>query len=110
MDYINAISGYKIDFVKQPYQYVIPNEIPFTGEEWNIVNNEVDAMVNKGAIVETIHEPGDFISTLFIVPKPNNKVRPVVNLRFLNQFVCYNHFKQETFNVVLDLVQRNYFY
>lgn len=63
--------------------------------------------MKKGAVVETEHEQGEFISTLFIVPKPNGKVRPVINLRYLNQFVCYNHFKQETFSVVLDLIQRN---
>ncbi|MCG8094339.1 MAG: hypothetical protein JAZ17_12090 [Candidatus Thiodiazotropha endolucinida] len=63
--------------------------------------------MSKGAIVPSDNEPGQFISTLFIVPKPNGKFRPVINLKHLNQFVYYEHFKQETFTVVLDLVQRN---
>ncbi|WAR20011.1 hypothetical protein MAR_001849 [Mya arenaria] len=37
---INAVSGYKIDFVKQPYQGKVPNEIPFDGDKWEIVNDE----------------------------------------------------------------------
>ncbi|WAR08375.1 NOX3-like protein [Mya arenaria] len=88
----------------------VPNEILFDGEKWKIVNDEVNSLLDKVAIVETVHESEEFIATLFIVPKPNNKFRPVINLRFLNKFVCYNHFKQETFNVVLDLVQRNDFF
>ena len=57
----------------------------------------------------SVSEPGEFISNLFIVPKPNGKYRPVINLRHLNKFVHYDHFKQETFKVVLDLLQRNDF-
>ncbi|WAQ99028.1 POL-like protein [Mya arenaria] len=102
---INAVSGYKIYFVKQPYQEKVPNEIPFDGEKWEIVNDEIRAQLLK-----LLNESEEFISTLFIVPKPNNKFRPVINLRFLNKFVGYNHFKQEIFNVVLDLVQRNDFF
>lgn len=57
--------------------------------------------------MQSSHQCNEFISTLFIVAKPNGKFRPVINLRYLNEFVCYNHFKQETFNIVLDLIQRN---
>ena len=66
-------------------------------------------MLRKGAIVESVSEPDEFISTIFIVPKPNGKFRPVINLRYLNEFVHYDHFKQETFKVVLDLLQKNDF-
>ena len=51
-----------------------------------------------------------FISNIFIVPKPNGKVRPVINLRELNLFITNEHFKQETFPVVLDMIQPNDFF
>ena len=67
-------------------------------------------MLSKGAIVPSVNEPGQFISTIFIVPKANGKFPPVINLKYLNYFVTYEHFKQETFAVVLDLVQeKDYF-
>ena len=62
-----------------------------------------------GAIKVSISEPNEFISNIFIVPKPGGKFRPVINLKALNEFVTYHHFKQETFNVVLDLLQENDF-
>ena len=66
-------------------------------------------LLRKGAIVPCESEPGEFISTIFIVPKPNGKFRPVINLRYLNEFIHYEHFKQETFSVVLELLQENDF-
>ena len=63
-------------------------------------------MLRKGAIVPCKSESGEFISTIFIVPKPNGKYRPVINLKYLNEFIQYDHFKQETFSTVLDLLQK----
>ena len=80
-------------------------EIPFSPEQWHIVDEEVKNLLNKGAIVPSCTEQNQFISTIFIVPKPNGKFRPVINLKYLNEFIHYNHFKQETFKVVLDLIQ-----
>ena len=84
--------------------------IPFSGDQFLLVDNEVQELLSKGAIVPSESECGEFISTLFIVPKKNGKFRPVINLRYLNQFVHYDHFKQETFKVVLNLIQENDFF
>ena len=104
---LQAITGYRIEFDEQPVQHHIPNEIPFNQEQWAIVDNEVKELLRIGAIVPSESEPDEFISTIFIVPKPNGKFRPIINLRYLNEFIHYEHFKQETFSVVLDLLQEN---
>ena len=106
---LDCVMGYKIDFTREPIQGSIPREIPFNDEKLTLVNNEVSALLEKGAIVPCWHEPGEFISTIFIVPKSDNKFRPVINLRYLNEFIRYEHFKQETFAVILDLIQKNDF-
>ena len=107
---LEAISGYKIHFDSPPDQFKIPNEIPFSRDQFLLVDNEVQELLSKGAIVPWESECGEFILTLFIVPKKNGKFRPVINLRYLNQFVHYDHFKQETFKVVLNLIQENDFF
>ena len=66
---LEAISGYKILFDTLPYPVTVPNEIPFQDEQWHIVNNEVSELLSKGAVVPCWSEPGEFISTLFIVQK-----------------------------------------
>jgi hypothetical protein len=55
------------------------------------------ALLKKGAIIPSMHEKGEFISTVFIVPKSNVKFCPVIYLKYLNEFVHYDHFKQGFF-------------
>ena len=67
-------------------------------------------LLSKGAIIKSDNEVNQFISNIFVVKKPNNKFRPIINLKKLNKHVCYEHFKQEHFKVVLDLIQENDFF
>lgn len=76
-------------------------------DEMAIITKAISELLNKAAIqaVSPIH--GQFISNIFIVPNKNGTFRPVINLRGLNAFVEYMHFKQENLRVILDLIQRN---
>lgn len=107
---LQTVAGYQIDFNAWPIQHSIPKEISFSESQKDLVSNEIASLLEKGAIVPSENEVGQFISNIFIVPKPNGKFRPVINLRELNFFVTYEHFKQETFPVVLDMVQHNDFF
>ena len=93
-----------------PFQFAIPKEISFSEEHRQIIDNEISDLLKKGAIEHSKFESGQFVSNIFIVPKPNGKYRPIINLRYLNYFVHYEHFKQETFKVVLDLIQEQDFF
>ena len=106
---MRAVSGHEIEFDSCAIQQHIPNKIPFSEDQSKIVDSEIELLLSKGAIVRSMDEPGQFISTIFIVPKSNGKFHPVINLRFLNYYVTYKHFKQETFTVVYDLIPKNYF-
>ena len=46
-----------------------------------------------------------FYSNMFLVPKKDGKVRPVINLKKLNQFVHIHHFKMEGIQTARELVQ-----
>ena len=67
-------------------------------EKMDLLMESVDQMLVKGAI-QTVKDaklyPG-FYSRLFLVPKPGNKWRPVIDLSALNKFVRIPHFKMET--------------
>ena len=49
--------------------------------------------MGKKAIEET--QKFGFISSIFTISKKSGGFRPVVNLKALNKFVVYNHFKME---------------
>ncbi len=46
-----------------------------------------------------------FVSTLFAVPKKDGGTRPVINLKEVNQFLNYRHFKMEGIHLLRDLLQ-----
>jgi hypothetical protein len=47
--------------------------------------------------------PG-FYSRLFLVPKKNGKMRPVIDLSVLNQHLIVTHFKMETNRSIRDSI------
>ena len=65
-------------------------------EQRHLVDVEVDEMLRKGAIMKCSQDLGKgFISNLFLVGKKGGGYRPVINLKHLNFFIHYQHFKME---------------
>ena len=50
-------------------------------------------MLHKQVIRETTHETTELVSPIFIVKKPDGGTRLILNLKELNEFVKYEHFK-----------------
>ena len=57
------------------------------------VDEQVQELLQKGVIVKTEFSSDTFISNIFLVQKKNGKVRPVINLKKINQYEEYHHFK-----------------
>jgi hypothetical protein len=67
---------------------------------WRILVN-IRAAVDrpKGIVLKAYTNPPltpGFYSRLFLVPKKNGKMRPVIDLSVLNQHLIVTHFKMET--------------
>ena len=100
-------NGYQIEFNVFPQGSSFMNEIQFCKQKTEIVSTEIDKLLMKGAIKEVDSVEDQFISNLFLVPKKDGSFRPVINLKKLNLFVEYHHFKQENLSSVLDIIQKN---
>ena len=46
-----------------------------------------------------------FLSRMFVVPKKDGNVRPIIDLRDLNKFVFQEHFKMEGIHLIKDLLR-----
>ena len=75
-------------------------------EEEELILKEVSKLIQKGAVSLVDRTPGKFISQLFVVPKSDGVLRPVVNLKALNKFIKKEHFKMECFHMIEDLVKQ----
>ena len=64
--------------------------------ETEIITQEVKKLLSKGAIVGCSRETGDFVSTVFTRQNKDGAYRTILNLKYLNKFVQYQHFKIES--------------
>ena len=71
----------------------------FSASENDIISKEVANLLQKAVIVETSHEPGEFISSVFVQPRKDGSHRMIMNPKNLNKHVQYNHFKWIHFRV-----------
>ena len=66
-------------------------------------------MLRKG-VVHLVHsKDSQFLSNFFLVSKKDGGKRPVINLKTLNSFIPYSHFKMEGLHLLKDLLRENDF-
>ena len=106
---LSAISGHQICFTEHPYQNTQPN-MTFSVKDQELINIELEDLIQKQAIRSVPSNQGTgFVSTIFVIPEEGGGQRPVFNLKHLNQFVRYDHFKMEGIHMLRDLLKPNDF-
>uniref|UniRef100_A0A0P6EQZ6 Reverse transcriptase/ribonuclease h/methyltransferase n=1 Tax=Daphnia magna TaxID=35525 RepID=A0A0P6EQZ6_9CRUS len=99
-------NGLKIDFLSEPFQRSSPRDVVMSDEMRAVCQTEIASLLKKGAVKEITDESGGFICSFFCVPKKVDGFRPIVNLKPLNKFIKYEHFKMENLETVRSLVRK----
>ena len=103
---LDAIKHHHIEFeAESPTQRIRPNKIHFSPEEIAIIDAEIAKLVSKEILTLVNYTPDSFISNIFIRPKKDGTHRMILNLKPLNEFVDYHHFKMDTFRTALKLIR-----
>ena len=78
------------------------------GKNMHLVQKEINCLQGKSAVekVSAREMHSGFYSTLFLVPKKNGEMRPVINLKPVNRYFVKKHFKMDTLSKVLNLVTK----
>ena len=102
--------GYALEFSDMPPRFtgIRRTKMP-RQKQHNILLQEVQTLLSKKAIeLVPPHKVWDgFYSTLFMVPKNNSeKLRLVINLKPLNQFLLKKSFKMDHLGVVMKLLRK----
>ena len=92
---LELASGYKLDFDTFPEQFRKPS-CKFSDSETKLISGEITKLLNKGVIVESGDEMGQYVSPIFLRPKKDGNHRMILNLKQLNNTVAYQHFKMDT--------------
>ena len=107
---LQIVENCKIEFVDD----IAPTkcklyEPTFNLIESEVIDQEIKNLLKMGAVVKAILGPDQFLSSIFVRPKKNGEYRVILNLKNLNEYVVYHHFKMDTFESAVNLVKENCF-
>jgi len=84
-----------------------PNPLYLTKKQEILIQKEIEEMLEKGAIQQAQPTVNQFLSSIFLVPKKDGGNRPVINLKKLNEFIPYQHFKMEGLHSLQSLMEQD---
>lgn len=106
---LEAISGYKILFLKTPLSRPYLTEPRLNGNDYLFYTTELNRLFLKGAIEPVNFSPDQYLSSYFLKDKSSGAKRFILNLKSLNEFVDTPHFKMENLKIALRLLLPNCF-
>ena len=62
-------------------------------EQFSFAEQELLEMLEKGAIQKVVPSQGQFLNNLYHVEKKDGRNYPMINLKNLNKFISFKHFK-----------------
>jgi hypothetical protein len=92
-DILETVSGQRIEFNQNPVQLNLPVQPNYSCQQGQFIDSEIQSLLKKGVILESTHEPNEYISPIFLRPKKDGSHRMILNLKCLNQSVTYQHLK-----------------
>lgn len=93
---LNCVKGQFIEFSTQPTKNLGPKRKTFSISDSLVIEAEIQKLLDKGVIVPTQHESGEYVSPIFVANKKDGSYRMILNLKNFNQHVEYQHFKMDT--------------
>ena len=72
-------------------------------QEKETVSIEVENLLEKGAVEQVCPQKDQFLGNMSIVKKKDGGNRPVINLKELNQYIIFLHFKMERLQLLRTL-------
>ena len=105
---LSLVKGVKLDFAQEPPLSQQARRGPsFSVAQQKELGEQAAKMLEKGAIEKVVLPGPGFYAHLFLRPKKDGSMRLILNLRPLNRFVRYQHFKMENLAVATTIIQQN---
>jgi hypothetical protein len=103
--------GYRIPFIRTPPSAEVGKDFvrSHSAHEIALMKKEINNLLLKGAIRTANRAADQFVSPIFLVPKPNGGQRFILNLKKLNEFIKLSHFKMEDYRSVKRILRKGNF-
>ena len=104
---LDMVQHCHLEFIELPSQHYNLPPIRFNTREARITDDEIKTLLNKGVIEEAQPSQHQVISSIFLRKKKNGSYRMILNLKGLNEFIEYKHFKMESLAFAVQLMRKN---
>lgn len=105
---LSSMTGCRLSFNRTPRLNHSPHVPKFSEQDENLIDLEIRSLLCKRAIVRVSAYPFPISKPPFHSPQDGG-FRPVINLRALNQFLVYEHFKMEGIHSIWNLISQKQF-
>ena len=105
---LSYVLGVKLEFDSTPVP-PIRRIKQINSKDSKFIEAEISKLLLKNVIEETLPEPDQTHSPIFLVPKPDGSFRLILNLKQFNTCITHRHFKMDTLNVITKLVSTKCF-
>jgi len=103
---LSWIKGYHLPIIRDIPQRDFAPSISMSAADCLVVQNEINRLLEIGAVEQCQPVAGQFISSVFLIKKSSRKNRLIFNL---NTFLYASHFKMEDKNTAIRLLFPNAF-
>ena len=103
-DIKDIVSGGEIPLIETLSSVDCSSFIPREGNE--LVQQEIQSLLEKGAIEIAQPSQDQELSSLFLREKKDSSQRPILNLKNSNQYIPYINFKMESLKEVKNLIKK----
>ena len=108
LNILNTVQGFEIPLLKNTVQGKSPNPPALNQEQSKLVKEKLKEMLLEGVIQPVSPCKNQYLCNLFLVSKRDGGNRPVVNLKYLNNFIPHQHFKMNRLNLLQTILQKGY--
>ena len=103
---LSTVSGMAIEFDSPPCQHYLPHSVR-SDLDTQVIDLEIAKLLSKRVIEPTGHSHGEIISDIFLRNKKDGSYRMILNLKKLKQYTSKIHFKMDTLNTVIKLIEKD---
>ena len=96
-----------LDFFSLPFHLRCPYPVPFIRSENLLMTDALLELEENRLIGKTVASPGQFISTVFLRYQTSGKVRTILNLFDLNNFLRYEKFNMDSIYTITQMITQD---
>jgi hypothetical protein len=104
---LDIIEGFTLAFEFRPPTREIAQQLLTSAHDIEIASELLQDLLEKQVIETTDIDPTGYVSNIFLREKSSGGHRLILNLKSLNNYVEYYHFKMDNLNTAISLTFKN---